>query len=751
MNEILAPAGSVKALYAAVNAGADAVYIGGQLFGARAFAENPDIETLKRAIDYVHIHGKKIYLTVNTLLKNGELEEQLYDYLLPLYQQGLDAVIVQDLGVFDFIRKHFFKLDIHASTQMAVTGVESAAFLKNAGATRVVTARELSLSELKEIHEKVSIEIESFVHGAMCYGYSGMCLFSSMIGGRSGNRGRCAGSCRQPYEVYKAHKRLNSSDSLYGLSLKDMNTLSLIPDIIESGVYSLKIEGRMKSPEYVAGVVSIYRKYLDLYYEYGREGFRLRKQDLQNLSQLYSRSGSTTGYYQCYNSKNMVSFRQPAYKSENENFIREIHEQYCDKTVRRRAYAHIRLHEGKAMELTLCSYPDKIINITQTGAIVTGALKKPIDQAGVIKQLKKTGDSLIEFEDITIELGDNVFVAVSQLNELRRAAIQKFEEALLLEYRRVTEHSGSAVKNVFPYQAHGKTPVSLTESACCISCQVTTLPQLDCVLNREEISTVCISTDILTVEECLASVKRVLSSHKECVIEMPYIYRHHGKRYMAALSEKMSEDNDILNGLASGQIRYMIKNIDELGLMANTCDSSERKGSSKGTFQTDSSLYAFNRYAKKYLYHLGACKVTLPYELNYHELKKLADMNDELVIYGYVPLMVSAGCLNKNFNQCLKGSNEILNLRDRRGATFTAMCCCNFCYNIIYNCVPVSLLGVHDKVLNINTRHYRINLTIEDAVTAAQVLEQYIKVFYNHEDYDEISDFTRGHFNRGVD
>lgn len=194
-NEILSPAGSIDALYAGINAGADAVYIGGQKFGARAYADNPEQEELLRAIDYVHLHGKKIYLTVNTLMKNSEIEEQLYDYLMPLYQQGLDAVIVQDIGVFNFIRDNFAGFDIHASTQMAVCGTDSARLLKKMGATRVVTARELSLKELREIHDNVEIEIESFVHGAMCYSYSGMCLFSSMVGGRSGNRGRCAGPC----------------------------------------------------------------------------------------------------------------------------------------------------------------------------------------------------------------------------------------------------------------------------------------------------------------------------------------------------------------------------------------------------------------------------------------------------------------------------------------------------------------------------------------------------------------------------
>ena len=281
--EILAPAGSLDTLYAGINAGADAIYIGGTKFGARAYADNPDEYNLLQAIDYVHFNNRKIYLTVNTLIKNNEIEEQLYDYIYPLYKQGLDAVIVQDLGVFEFIRNNFRDLDIHASTQMAVSGVESAKLLKKMGASRVVTARELSLMELNNIHNNVDIEIESFIHGAMCYSYSGMCLFSSMIGGRSGNRGRCAGPCRQPYEVYMGRKRINNENNLYALSLRDMNTLEIIPEIIDSGVFSLKIEGRMKSPEYCAGVVSIYRKYVDLFFEKGKDNYRIDKNDMRNF------------------------------------------------------------------------------------------------------------------------------------------------------------------------------------------------------------------------------------------------------------------------------------------------------------------------------------------------------------------------------------------------------------------------------------------------------------------------------------
>ncbi len=290
--ELLAPAGSYEALEAAFSAGADAVYIGGSQFGARAYADNLDEEKMCRAIDLAHLQGKKLYLTVNTLLKDSEIEEQLFRYLLPYYREGLDGVIVQDFGVLELIREAFPLLPIHASTQMAVTGASGARVLEELGVKRVVTARELSLAEISDIRKQTNIEIESFVHGALCYCYSGQCLMSSLIGGRSGNRGRCAQPCRLPYEVFEKGKRLNSDKTAYPLNTKDMCTLELLPEIIRAGVTSLKIEGRMKKPEYTAGVVSVYRKYLDLYRE-NPENYQVQKADLKLLLTCLTGMGLT--------------------------------------------------------------------------------------------------------------------------------------------------------------------------------------------------------------------------------------------------------------------------------------------------------------------------------------------------------------------------------------------------------------------------------------------------------------------------
>lgn len=309
MTELLAPAGSYESLVAAVNAGADAVYMGGTRFGARAYADNPEEEEMIKAIRFAHLHNCSLYMTVNTLLKDREMED-LGAYLKPYYESGLDAVIVQDLGVLAYIREQFPDLPVHASTQMTILGAEGAAFLKSLGATRIVTARELSLKEIERIHAEVDIEIESFIHGALCYCYSGQCLFSSMLGGRSGNRGRCAQPCRLPYQLKAEGRVLSKKEEPYLLSPKDMCTIRLLPEILEVGVSSLKIEGRMKRPEYTAGVVRIYRKYLDLYLEKGREAFRVKEEDYKELQTLYSRGGFSDGYYKKQNGRELMSLSQ---------------------------------------------------------------------------------------------------------------------------------------------------------------------------------------------------------------------------------------------------------------------------------------------------------------------------------------------------------------------------------------------------------------------------------------------------------
>ena len=363
--ELLAPAGSYESMMAAYKAGADAVYIGGTKFGARAFADNLDTERMKEAIDYAHLRGKKLYLTVNTLIKEKEIEE-VYEYLLPFYREGLDAVIVQDFGVFQMVREEFPDMDLHASTQMTVTGVRGAAWLKERGASRVVTARELSMEEIRRIHRQVPVEIESFVHGALCFCYSGQCLLSSMIGGRSGNRGRCAQPCRLPYQLYDEDGRQISREGQpFLMSPKDMCTLDLIPDLIESGVYSFKMEGRMKKPEYTAGITAVYRKYIDRYLQYGKKDFQVSEEDRSILMDLYNRGGFSTGYYRQHNGRDMMSMDRP-----NHWGTEAAKPVFSEKGVRWKALEE--LHPQDVLELR--SRKEEKTEVTLTTKVTKGAV-----------------------------------------------------------------------------------------------------------------------------------------------------------------------------------------------------------------------------------------------------------------------------------------------------------------------------------------------------------------------------------------
>ncbi|MFR3390399.1 MAG: peptidase U32 family protein [[Clostridium] scindens] len=378
--EILAPAGSYESLRAAVCAGADAVYIGGMQFGARAYAKNLTQEELEEAIDYVHIHGRKVYLTVNTLLKDKEID-QLYEYLKPYYERGLDGVIVQDVGAASYIREYFPGLAVHASTQMTITGRRGASFMKSQGIVRVVPARELSLEEIRIMKEETGLEVECFVHGALCYCYSGQCLLSSMIGGRSGNRGQCAQPCRLPYSV-------EGGRPCDLMSLKDLCTIDLLPELMEAGIDSFKIEGRMKQPDYVYTVTSLYRKYADLYCRKGRAGYQVSAEDRERLLGAYQRRGYSEGYYRQHNGKEMISFRRPPGREE------EI-ETCPDYKIQEKINGKLILSLGQSARLIL-EY--KTYRIECEGPKPEPAMRQPLQASRVEQQMRKTGNTQFAFE-----------------------------------------------------------------------------------------------------------------------------------------------------------------------------------------------------------------------------------------------------------------------------------------------------------------------------------------------------------------
>ena len=435
--ELLAPAGSFDSMRAAIAAGADAVYMGGSRFGARAYADNPDEQGFLEAVDYAHLHGCKLYMTVNTLMKEDEMKE-LYGYLAPCYERGLDAVIVQDLGALRAIRRWFPDLAVHASTQMTVTGSAAARMLEQQGVSRVVPARELSLAEIQKIHKTTGLEIECFVHGALCYCYSGQCLMSSLIGGRSGNRGRCAQPCRLPYEVYEKGRRLGEPGDEYPLSPKDMCTVELLPEILRAGVTSLKIEGRMKKPEYTAGVVSIYRKYLDLY-EQNPGRYKVLPEDLKKLYDIYNRDGFNQSYYKVRNGRDMMALKNEKQTvgsrrgRRNEQLFYEIQRDYLDTMPKEPVSGYLTLCGTMPAALTVYA-GEACVTVEKEG--IQKAQKQPLTEERVRSQMEKTGNTPFYFEHLDIIMDEDIFFPMQFLSELRREALDRLEQELVLPFRR---------------------------------------------------------------------------------------------------------------------------------------------------------------------------------------------------------------------------------------------------------------------------------------------------------------------------
>ncbi|MBP5292308.1 MAG: U32 family peptidase [Lachnospiraceae bacterium] len=452
--ELLAPAGSDDSLRAAFRAGADAAYIGGTQFGARAYADNPDDEGLITAIDYAHLHGRRLYLTVNTLLKEKELEQELHSFLYPLYKHGLDAVLVQDFGVLSFIKERYPLLPVHISTQMTVAGIYGARLAASLGAERLVLPRELSLDEIKEIHDAADIELETFIHGALCYCYSGQCLMSSLIGGRSGNRGRCAQTCRMPVNG----KML--------MNMKDICTLDILPMIVSAGVSSLKIEGRMKGPRYTAGVVSVYRKYLDkiIGKRHGAiadgniakfsardnwnvnpatgDNWTVDPADKDLLRELFDRGGFSKGYYLCHNGPEMIAMSgKPDRRIVDEEKLSCL-DKYLEGEIEEPLRGKLVLRKGQSALLTaeLANFTrgsaGRTFEVTIRGAEVQAAKSRPLTRSDVMKQMERTGGSGYRWESLDIDMEDGAFLPVSMLNALRREAFSGINKEICDAYRR---------------------------------------------------------------------------------------------------------------------------------------------------------------------------------------------------------------------------------------------------------------------------------------------------------------------------
>ncbi len=814
--ELLAPGGSMEGIKASVNAGADAIYMGGQMFGARAFADNPDQDGVLEALDYCHTRGKKVFMTVNTLLREQELSKQLYDYMLPYYEHGLDAVLVQDLGVFNFMKREFPDLALHCSTQMSLASVQGAKLLKEMGAERVVPAREIGLKEIKAIHDNVDIEIECFVHGALCYCYSGQCLMSSMIGGRSGNRGRCAQPCRMA-ATFSQDGVEYPGTGRYKLSLKDISTLRLLPQMLEAGVNSLKMEGRMKRPEYAAGITSIYRKYLDM--AIAGEKYKVDPADEKILMDLYNRGGFSEGYYETYHSPKMMTMQRPNHvgtqavkvletgkgnvklkaledlfvgdhleasrakeKSAEELVLKENIKQggvFSMKAKSRFTNGQVlpRVRNEKLLADLRAAYVDKIstvpiigyfeasldqpctltllrgdATVTVEGVSAQLAGNRPTDEAAVRKQLEKTGGTPFCFEDLHISLGENLFLPVSALNELRRDGLEALQKEVLSVFLRekpvpanVTAmqsemESRMDAANAFHINdamnaSHSGMQFDMKSDAKPeFTASVMTSAQARALKDLPQIKRIYLDSNALMDEGSAGKLGELTgelkAAGKEVYVMMPPMWR---ERMQKAFWESYKESD--------------LQKVD--GFVIRAFEQYEDLRDYSQKLMADASIYSWNKEACAFLKEEGFDRLTVPLELNRRQIESRGFENEsEMVIYGRYPLMITAQCLVMNTDKCQHKPHFSV-LTDRKDASFPVWNSCSICTNIIYNSVPLDLTPEREAIRSHGFKSLRLSFTDERPQQTKSVANAVTFAMEGGE-LPNIQG-TRGHYKRGVE
>lgn len=761
--ELLAPVGGYDSVTAALNGGCDAIYIGGSRFGARAYAKNCTDDEMEDIFRICRLRGVKVFLTVNTLCKEDELPLAA-EFVCSMYNKGADGFIIQDMGLFYLLKNNFPNIPLHASTQMTVHNYKAVEELGKLGFCRVVLSREMSQEEIKQIKQRGIFkgELEAFIHGALCVSYSGRCLMSSFIGGRSGNRGRCAQPCRMDYSLLKNGKEIKKGCLL---SPKDIATENIVDDIVNSGVYSLKIEGRMKSPQYVYETTSFYRKVLD--------NKTITNEDRRELEQIFNRGGSsTTGYFNNFAGIDMISPYQKnsgTYvgkviksgknsvtvktvcelspgdgieiwnKGENtgcgislhclsgENIkldikgdtgakvYRTFDKKLDDKlkkacktlTRQMEVKGKVTLGIGKPVKFTLFT-EDK--SVTVEGDIVTEAINRPLSSSDIISRLSKTGNTPFKVTEIEAETEENAYIPLSSLNNLRREACEKLENAILdIQHNAIMEKyipyiPEKCEKQYFTVLVTDKEQLSAA---------------LECNIKRIYVEISRDMTDII-----LESIPVVHKKDIEIYGALPRIYRSYMYEEYKDIIEKL--ENSPLDG-------YLIRSF--------------------GSIETNKKLvfdYSFNIFNSKSLeFFVKRGDVCLSPELNLKEINKLSGKNTEAVVYGRIVLMTTHQCpvglydSRKNGRHCSNfGKSRGYELKDRKNAIFPVMTHCDSCTAFILNNAPLYL--PQDK--KIYTEYKRLDFTTESKEETKNIITSLVEgkepVFS--------SGTTKGHYFRGV-
>ncbi len=802
--ELLAPAGSMESLKAAVNNGCDAVYLGGKLFSARQYAGNFSLEELEEACDYCHLRGVKVYVTINTLYKEEELKE-LLGFVGKLYKMGVDALILQDSGAVKLIRENYPDFPLHASTQMTANSLEDVRYWESLGFSKIVLSRELSLEEINEITSQTEAEIETFIHGALCVSYSGQCLMSSILGGRSGNRGRCAQTCRLPYTLYKGANKLEEG---YLLSPKDIQTVTILPQLIEAGISSLKIEGRMKNPEYVAGVTGIYRKYIDLYFD-DPTHYEVSSEDIKALTQLFNRGGFTEGYYTSSGGKDMMSVERPKTWGLKVGIVDSYIPKHNRVTIRTREplvpgdgieiwtakEPHVGTNISKASKagevislaiegdiqkndvvyrtygkslndalrktwekdsrkksiwgllkakkgqpLALQLWDMSGSNIYVTGDMVEGAENQPTALEKLKQQAEKMGATPFVLEDLELDADSDIYVSVGALNQLRRSAVESLEEAILKKSKRQGAEEGMS-------EEKEKKPYLLHKK---VHALVTEYLQLEAIVRTKGLNVI--------YYEASGDMERNLSQALELCRKfgvslyaaLPKISRQWRKDIEDAMTERLKKTE--IDG-------FLVRSAGQFGLVK---DSGKK-------ITVDYTLNVMNEEGVAFWKQQGADSVCLSVEANLTEINAMGDQDCEMVVYGYLPLMKTQQCPIGNYAGGKEGhfycserdNTELYFLKDRKGLKFPLMTDCERCVCTVLNSKPLFTLKFYDEILESVTGSVRLEFTKEGAGRAARITKAYAEMT---QDPNKISTETRslleemkekgntkGHFFRGVE
>ena len=807
MTELLAPAGNMDAFHAALSGGADAVYMGGRQYGARAFADNFSEEELLRAIRIAHLHHKKLYLTVNTITREQELSG-LPVFLRPFYEEGLDGVIVADVGVASLIRRVFPDMPIHASTQMTLTGPLCFDHLLQLGITRVVPARELSFQELEQLSieaAKNGMELEVFIHGAMCYAYSGQCLMSSMMGTRSGNRGRCGGACRLPVDVYAGEKQLNNKEQKFQLSMKDLCLLPRIYELMDLGISSFKIEGRMKSPEYVYFVTSMYRKYMDRYLAGGRSP--IEKKDLYELEMRFNRGGLAGGYLDRHNGRDMIMLGRAGYTGSDASDV-SIPQM---EPVPVNGNLYIEPEKPLRLELSVARQ-DKHFSATVTAGVVQKAKNRPTTPEEMEKQIRKLGgtgfamqdfscfikndpeqpEEFVRFDEAGAAAFPEVFIPVGELNELRRAAAaqlmqnileskkRRLEDETLRTIRKMAENGRvlpagrSDGRRVLRRDKGAANDAENDASSRIYIVSIRSIEQLRAIPTEtyQKLAALWVNYDLVRVPGLFAGVADILTpvhnAGTKCFLQLPAVSRQSViKEYAEVLSEKTLQYFD---GIVCGNMESLAY-IEKESLKSDDAKTLWERME----IISDRSIPVLTAEASNWLAGWGENSVSshvISAEMMAYEIADLIKSDGWkesggqmiLPVYGYIPVMVSAQCLRTTNKSCMMelGSSSQrqreaalpLVLQDRIRKRFPVILHCDRCENTIYNTVPLSLHRDMDKVRKLQAQGletFMVSFTVENGPQTEEILRFFVEQDAKGSVPRALSDFTRGHFLKGVE